>query len=84
MVFEHVVFGEKGIPAITISAHDRKFETPIQKFSILDRDLCTTKLISTLDLLSESLLQTIVTSDVRSLNVPLLVDATGKATGQSD
>lgn len=82
---EHVVFGERGIPAITISAFDKEEgESPIQKYSILDRDLSTEKLVEVLDLISEGLMQTIVTKEVRQLDVPLLLDTEGKATGKPD
>ena len=54
--FEHVAYAEKGIPAITLSIRDVDNQSiPIQKFSVLDRELCTCKLMSVLDILSEAI-----------------------------
>lgn len=58
--------------------------SPIEKFSILDREMCTCRLMSVLDVLSETLLQTIVTQAVRDLDVLLLTDKDGKASNTSD
>lgn len=78
--FEHVIYAEKGIPAITLSAKNHpEMQTPIQKFSILDREMCTCRLLSVLDVLSETILQTIVTQSVRDLDVLLLTDKEGNA-----
>jgi hypothetical protein len=83
--YEHVVYADKGIAAITLTASNAESQTtPIQKFSILDRELCTCKLMSVLDILSEAIVQTIVTEEVQNLDVLLLTDSEGKAHSKTD
>ena len=85
MLYEHIVYAEKGIPSLTLSAaKQQEHESAIHKYSILDRDLCTFKLASVLDVLSEALMQTIAIEDVRDLKVSLLLDNEGHASGDSD
>jgi hypothetical protein len=51
-----MVYAEKGIAAITISANKAENHSiPIQNFSVLDRELCTCKLMSVIDILSEAI-----------------------------
>jgi hypothetical protein len=51
--FEHIAYGRKNIPAITVTLRETPYKSREEKFSMLDRDLCLCKLSQVLFSLNE-------------------------------
>ena len=65
--FEHLAYASKGLAAITMTVRKPE-QTPmshVEKFSVLDTDLCLCKLSKLLFILNEAVAQTIVSPDLQ-------------------
>ena len=67
MPLEHMAYASKGLAAITLTVRDPESGVPtklMDKFSVLDTDLCLCKLSKLLFLLNEAMAQTIASPEL--------------------
>jgi hypothetical protein len=53
--YEHIVYAEKGLPAITITARPDPFASTFTKFSIFDRDFDVALLEPSITVVAEAI-----------------------------
>jgi hypothetical protein len=58
--FEHSIYAEKGISAITITTADQPFTDVYQKYSLFDRDFDARKIAARIAIIAEALARTLV------------------------
>jgi len=64
--FEHIVYGDKSVPALTITAKKQVYKSVVEKFSLVDQDLCVCKLSTALEVVAEALARTLVADEFQS------------------
>jgi hypothetical protein len=67
--YEHVIYEEKGIPAVTISAKEDLYVNRYQKYSVFDRSLNTKDLKKNLLVITEPLMKLIYTFTDKNINL---------------